>query len=296
MRHRLQRIVHQDAVDQAITLGAALQDALLVAVAGVGEPGLREQFVLEVVGVRSSRGLLDHHPEQEVAAVVVGPLGPGRERLRLLAHEVHHPVGGEVELLDVVPRLADRREVGDARRVVQELPQGGLIADLAEAGDVFRERIVELHLALLDEAQDRRRGELLRDRRDAADAVGAHRDVVLEVRDAIPLRVRESALSEHGDRHPGDRLPGHRLGDDRVDLRSVDLPPVVRRVGPGGRRYRHDSRAVQFHRFLGSGIFNEERLLRIHGARREARDRPVARREDHRRRAGPGKRPALVDP
>ena len=148
-------------------------------------------------------------------------LGDQREGRELLDDLLQAGVGvaeidavlGAVERVD---RIALHEAVGQARRVGQQVAEvdlalgrhridlaaaaAGIDARVGEAGDEFRDRVVELKAALLVEHHDRRRGERLGHGIDAEDGVGPHRLVALDVGLAAGLGEGQLALA-HDDRH-----------------------------------------------------------------------------------------------
>ncbi len=179
-----------------------------------------EDPLLHDLGVGLRRDLLDDRAEQEIRRVVVLGL---RSRLELqvaaaiLQDEVLDPVGIPAHVLEEAgkPRVA-----GDARRVVEQLVDRDLGARvLAVVGQGVGEGGVELQLAVPDELQHDRRGELLRDRGEAELRVGRVRDLPLEVREA------EALLEDH--------LPV--LGDEGRAVERADLLVPLQEGVDGGR-------------------------------------------------------------
>ncbi|MEJ7777326.1 MAG: hypothetical protein WKF52_08105 [Sphingomicrobium sp.] len=153
--------------------------------------------------------------EHHIAAIIIFPRMP---RLRFRGH-----IAGDGEQLGsgkgagAVLRDPPRyfREVLNARRVVGELANGRLRARLRPVGEETRDRVVERHLAVRDQLQDCRRGELLDD--GAQRKRGVRRDRLPLFNVGKPPARRVDDLAAAGDDH---RRAGPVGGISRGDNRS----------------------------------------------------------------------------
>jgi hypothetical protein len=141
---------------------------------------------------------------------------------------------GAVERID---RVALHEAVGQARGVGQQVAEVDLAlgwhridlaaaassidARVGEAGNEFRDRVVELKAALFIEHHDRRRGERLGHGVDAEDAVGPHRPIALEVGLA-------------GGFGKGELAPAHDHGHHAGETAAIDpaVHPLAHAVEP----------------------------------------------------------------
>ena len=101
----------------------------------------------------------------------------------------------------------------------EELPDRHLVS-AGEAGDKLRDVIVEGELSLLLKEQNPRRGELLADGPDRVAHVGSRGSARLELRRAVRVRVRDSPVSDYGDRRARNSGRLQHLHRDGIDVRS----------------------------------------------------------------------------
>src|SRR5687767_10830735 len=115
---------------------------------------------MDEIGERLTRDRFDRIAEQHVAGVAVAPLCAWGEIERLLVEGLNDlgTRGGHKGVLPGQHPLAR-----DSRGVAHEAPQGDRRSTSVELRYVFLNGIVECQSPALGEAENRRRGELLRD-------------------------------------------------------------------------------------------------------------------------------------
>ena len=101
--------------------------------------------------------------------------------------------------------------------MIEEVPDGQGTDSRPRGGKEATQRIVQAQPALVGEALDRARREMLGDRRDRVRGVGGGRDAGLQVGVAIALREDRVPVLENRDRQTRDRPARKRLGGQRVD-------------------------------------------------------------------------------
>ena len=180
--------------------------------------------------------------------------------------------GARIEL-DVV---ADRRLVGEARRVGEQHPDGDpalgvLLEDTVdgELGQIGGDGLVQLEEPVLGRNHHRRRGEHLRHRLDAEGSVRRHRSR------AIPFQMAEALGPQHlipvdnDDRQSGNALLGHELRNPRLVPRDHGGRCAVA-SGGDRRRVRREHRNSQHQRQAGRGADSEPVLVARHRINLEA--------------------------
>ena len=188
--------------------------------------------------------LLDDHPEQKEARVVVPPLVARLEVERFGGKEGEHRVGREVESHEPLPLGPHARVAPDPRRVVEQVAHRDPVPLRRIVGEELLQRVVERELSLLHQPHDRCRGELLGDRADAVDRLGRRRHVVLEVGEAVSLGEDGAAVLHDRDRDAGGAMLGDCGGGDRVDV-ADEGALVLREGGRAGHRASEEHRGEE---------------------------------------------------
>ena len=178
------------------------------------------EALADVVVERPAGDPRDDVAEQRVGEVRVVPGGGGRQDLLGLREPLQQLLlAGELERL---PDLA-RRLALKAGRVRQHPPQRR--RPVRGLGEVLRERVVEVELALVPELHDGRRRERLRDRRDRVPRLRRRLDPALRV--SVSERLRPDGLARAEDRAGDARQPAGRLRLER------EAPEAFLRRGQG---------------------------------------------------------------
>ena len=145
-------------------------------------------------------------------------VGAGFEDEWMLKGHVEELIGGPV-LVRVchhrVPEAFVVEVVVQPALHASEVSDGDLISG-RYTGDVLGDRVVETHLALIDELQHRRHRERLGDAADPLEEVRAHGRAFGGVGDAERSHVVPAARP-HPDDRPGDALLAHRLSDCSIE-------------------------------------------------------------------------------
>lgn len=157
---RQKGVIGRQIAMRTVAAGRAFDEIRLV------ETQRRKEVLPERLAESQACHLLDDEPQNEVVAAVVRPSLARREQSRFLQSEVElFPVPDHVSMRGVAAvRLEERDRIGvcivEAARVVQKL------AD-RDAGSEGRSVSVEVEQALVDELEDKRSHEDLRDASDA---------------------------------------------------------------------------------------------------------------------------------
>jgi hypothetical protein len=152
-------------------------------------------------------------------------------------------VSGDRELL--VEKLGQAGIAGDPRGVGQQVLDRHLRPRRWRIGVVFRDRIVDRQLALVDQLQDRRGGELLGDGAEAELGVGGVGDIPFAVGRAEALAPDRRAVLGHQDR-AAEALGFQIRRDQFTRLFGVVGRGAGRRGGQGGTGRQQARRAEQY--------------------------------------------------
>ena len=214
-----------------------------------------EHLRVRELGEPGARRALDGQREHGVAGVRVEVLVARHEVQRLLARNDAED-GLVVEGVLIAPAGQDheRVDVAQSARVVDEMPYRDRPAVVRQLRHVLPHIVIRAELALPDGEGRGHGGELLRHRARVEDGIRRNRDVVLEVRDAVPARVGDPPVLVDAERAAG-RAGLVPLREHRVDLRRPRRGRRRRGLGVeetyedrdernARRRPRQDARAI----------------------------------------------------
>src|SRR5690606_40691438 len=96
-----------------------------------------------------------YRPQQIVARVAVAPAGTRIEFIDPVEvrNVVHHLIGRHRPATERAAEIPDRSITADTARMIEQLPDGDL-ACAREIGKVFRQGVIDRHLAFLREEQN----------------------------------------------------------------------------------------------------------------------------------------------
>ena len=160
-----------------------------------------EHAFAEDLGERAVGDAFGDAREQRVVRVRVPPPA-SRCEIELRRREHRGDLRVEIEIVEREPRASGRcgprRVFRQAAREVDEVRERECFAEVLRLRDPARERIVEREFAVALEQRDRRRGELLRERRDVEHAVRVEWSRVLEAAVAACFERFDRAVAERG--------------------------------------------------------------------------------------------------
>jgi hypothetical protein len=178
---------------------------------------------LQRLSQRRAARRFDHGPEHDEARIAVREARTGRERRRgLTPHQVVAPP----RVVRIVELAIDDRVVlvvGVAARMAEQLAHGDLPGIRHVRRHVLGDRVVETKAAALDEPEDNRVGEQLRDARQRVHRIERHGPFRTQIRDAAVAVPHDAAV--HDDRRGRAGRSGG--GSCRVERR-------LQRVGASG--------------------------------------------------------------
>ena len=199
------RHVHVVAVGQddpqpaGVAGGTMLEDRRAVLVARVVHLQGIEDRLLEERRVVLARGGLDDLPEHDVSGVAVAEFLARLEVERLVLE-----LGDQLLERDPhgqgLQEVRERRVVGDARGVGEQVVDRDLVPRLGRVGQVFLDLVLDVQLAPLLEDHDGHGRELLGDRPQAELGLGRVGHVMLQVGHAVALAEEDLAVASHQDR------------------------------------------------------------------------------------------------
>ena len=85
-------------------------------------------------------------------------------------------------------------------------------------GHVVTDIVIQLETTLLPELHQRRGGERLRYGANVLDPVQVHRDLPLQVREAVGIGPDHAVVFDDTGGHASNRIRGHPLADERIDF------------------------------------------------------------------------------
>jgi hypothetical protein len=190
-----------------------------------------------VMLVRIVRGELDDAAEQDVVRVAVLPARAGREVERLRRHaRDQRRIRRGLRAREHLHVVADEK-FRNAGHLFEQLTHRD-----AATGEIIRdvrsEPRVERQLPRLDELQDARRGDLLRDRTDLEARVRGDGNVLRHVREAVAAREHDAAVLGDADREARHVLSGEHLRGHTIGGRGSRIGGRRRRLGRRAREGR----------------------------------------------------------
>jgi hypothetical protein len=155
----------------------------------------------------------DHSHQRESAVRVQLTITWDEVQVLLSREQLQHVVIGD-QVAGITPAREAQQVplVADSARVVRQVPDGDLLSEVRQLRHVLPDVVVQRQLAVLSEQQDRRAGELLRDRSHVKDGGRGQPDVMIQIGHAVrpakgngvPFVHRDSASRRAGFRVVGE--------------------------------------------------------------------------------------------
>ena len=151
---------------------------------------------------------MDDNPEQHIARVAVAPFlsrseahrhlreGLNQLRFRIVLAKIDH----------AFVHCFRTTVVGDTRGVGQQLADGDVVPGGRRFGNVLRDFVVQPHLPFFEKHHDSHGGELFANRAGLENRFGRHRNVALDVGQAVASGLHDLAVAAHREANSRDFL------------------------------------------------------------------------------------------